>query len=133
MKLLVTVAHPDDEAFGCGSVLAHATAAGVTSVVACATRGELGEPIGSAARSGADGGPPSPRELGTIREAELRAATGLLGVSRVEVLDWLDSGVDGAPAPGSLAAASREDVGARLTVPSLRGDGARAATGLPGA
>ena len=42
-RLLVTVAHPDDETFGCGSLLAHASARGIETVVACATRGELGE------------------------------------------------------------------------------------------
>ena len=106
MKLLVTVAHPDDEAFGCGSVLAHAKARGVTAVVACATRGELGEP---APGSGVDAS-----RLGEVREAELRAACELLGVERVEVLGWRDSGVDGEPAPGSLAAAPAAEVEAAV-------------------
>lgn len=105
MKLLVTVAHPDDEAFGCGSVLAHAQQRGVESVVACATRGELGEPS-----PGLCDVPPSPAELGTIREAELRQATALLGVSRVEVLDWSDSGMDGEAPAGSLCAADPAEV-----------------------
>ena len=104
MKLLLTVAHPDDEAFGCGSVLAHAASRGVECVVACATRGELGEMAGLAA------GEPTPTNLGEIREAELRAATSLLGVSRVELLGWLDSGTAGEPAPGSLVAADLRDV-----------------------
>ena len=101
MKLLLTVAHPDDEAFGCGSVLAHAAASGVEATVVCATRGELGEPApGSGLEPDVD-----PVELGRVREAELRDACALLGVARVEVLDLLDSGMDGDPAPGSLAAA----------------------------
>lgn len=96
-RVLVVVAHPDDEAFGCGSVLATATAYGARTVVACATRGELGEPApGSGLRRD---------ELPVVREAELRQACALLGVSRVDVLGYLDSGVDGTPAPGSLAAA----------------------------
>jgi N-acetyl-1-D-myo-inositol-2-amino-2-deoxy-alpha-D-glucopyranoside deacetylase len=102
VRLLVTVAHPDDEAFGCGSVLAHARARGVEAHVVCATRGELGEPTPGTVIG--DGG------LGAIREAEVRAATALLGVARTDVLDWCDSGVDGSPAPGSLAAAPFENV-----------------------
>ena len=43
-RLLVVVAHPDDETFGCGSFLAHAAECGVDITVACATRGEAGEP-----------------------------------------------------------------------------------------
>ena len=62
LQLLVTVAHPDDETFGLGSVLAHAAASGIEASVICATRGELGEPaidIGST-------------PLGVVRERELR-------------------------------------------------------------
>lgn len=105
MKLLVTVAHPDDEAFGCGSVLAHAQVRGLDSVVACATRGELGEPSAGLCHAA-----PSPEQLGAIREAELRQAATLLGVSRVEVLGWTDSGVDGDAPPGSLCAAEPAEV-----------------------
>lgn len=100
--VLVTVAHPDDEAFGCGSVLAHAAARGARTVVACATRGELGEP---APGCGVDA-----RELGPAREAELRAACGLLGVERVELLGWCDSGVDGPAPEGALVAAPPDEV-----------------------
>jgi N-acetyl-1-D-myo-inositol-2-amino-2-deoxy-alpha-D-glucopyranoside deacetylase len=100
MKVLLTVAHPDDEAFGCGSILADAVARGATTVVACATRGELGE-LAPAAGLPHD---LDPDGLGAVREAELREACALLGVSRVEVLDWRDSGTDGDPPPGSLVA-----------------------------
>lgn len=96
-RLLVVVAHPDDEAFGCGSLLAHASAHGVESTVVCATRGELGEP--------SPGSGLSREDLPGARERELREACALLGVGRVELLDHLDSGMDGEPAPGSLAAA----------------------------
>ena len=103
-QLLVTVAHPDDETFGLGSVLAHAAASGVEARVICATRGELGEPaidIGTAA-------------LGEVREAELRAAAAILGVVDVELLDYRDSGVDDEPVPGALAAADTNHVAAVL-------------------
>lgn len=105
-RLLVVVAHPDDETFGLGSVIAHAAEHGVEIAVACATRGELGEP---APGSGIDRA-----ELGDVREAELRAAVRELGGSRVEMLGWRDSGVDGEPEPGSLAAASVDDVAAAV-------------------
>jgi N-acetyl-1-D-myo-inositol-2-amino-2-deoxy-alpha-D-glucopyranoside deacetylase len=105
-RLLVVVAHPDDETFGCGSVLAHASARGAEIVVACATRGELGEP--------APGSGVERASLGDVRETELRAAAAELGASRVVMLGWRDSGVDGDAAPGSLAAARVEDVAAAV-------------------
>ena len=40
-RLMVTVAHPDDETFGCGSLLLHAAAAGAQTCVVCDTRGEV--------------------------------------------------------------------------------------------
>jgi len=82
-KLLVVVAHPDDETFGLGSVIAHAASHGVEVAVACATRGELGEV--------APGSGIERAELGDVREAELRAAVHELGGSRVEMLGWLDT------------------------------------------
>ena len=101
-RLLVVVAHPDDEAFGCGSVLAHAARAGVRSAVVCATRGELGEPAPGSGLTAAD--------LADVRERELRRACDLLGVQHVEMLGYLDSGLAGDPAPGSLAAADATEL-----------------------
>ena len=108
MKLLLTVAHPDDETFGCGSVIAHAAANGVDVVVACATRGELGEMAGLAA------GERAPADLGDIREGELRAAAQLLGVARVDLLGWRDSGTGGPAAPGSLVGADPHEVASAI-------------------
>lgn len=104
--LLVVVAHPDDEAFGCGSVIAHASAHGLRTAVACATRGELGEPSPGSGLTRA--------ELPAARERELRAACRLLGAERVELLDYLDSGVEGPPDPGSLAAADPAELRDRV-------------------
>jgi LmbE family N-acetylglucosaminyl deacetylase len=107
-RWLVAVAHPDDETFGCGSAIARAASLGAVVTVACATRGEAGEP-----RPGStDGG-----NLGAVREAELHRAAARLGVARVELLGYRDSGFDGEPPPGSLCAAPLEavaDVLARL-------------------
>lgn len=93
MRLLVVVAHPDDESFGCGSILARAAAAGHETFVLCATRGEAGE---SRVATG---------DLASRRERELREAATILGVAEVRLLAHADSGMRGGPAPGTLAAA----------------------------
>jgi N-acetyl-1-D-myo-inositol-2-amino-2-deoxy-alpha-D-glucopyranoside deacetylase len=112
MLLLVVVAHPDDESFGCGSVLAHAAAAGHETTVLCATRGEAGESLVAT------------DDLAAQREAELRDAARILGVADVRVLDHADSGMTGEPRPGTLAAADRSQVAAevRSVIDELRPD-----------
>lgn len=105
-RLLVVVAHPDDETFGCGSVLLHAAARGAVTAVCCATRGEAGEP--------APGSGVTVEQLGTVREAELRAAAGVLGVARVVLLDHRDSGMDGATPGGALVAAPLDAVATEI-------------------
>lgn len=102
MRLLAVVAHPDDESFGCGSVLAHAAAVGYDTTVLCATRGEAGE-------SRID-----TTDLAAHRETELRAAAQILGVSHVRLLEHRDSGMSGDPAPGTLAAADPQAVAAEI-------------------
>lgn len=101
-RLLVVVAHPDDETFGCGSLLAHAAGCGVATTVACATRGEAGSPSPGRGLDDAD--------MAVVREAELRDAAAHLGVTRVELFDWVDSGMDGAPGTGTLVAAGIDEV-----------------------
>ena len=101
-RLLVAVAHPDDETFGCGSLIAHAAHLGVRSVVVCATRGEAGS---AAAGSGV-----TDDQLAQARETELLTAAGLLGVDEVVLFDWLDSGMDGDPVDRALVASPLDDV-----------------------
>lgn len=101
-RLSVIVAHPDDETFGCGSLLLHAAARGLTTAVVCATRGEAGESSGGEA--------PDPDELGRVREGELRAAADRLGVSRVELLTYRDSGMAGPAGPDTLVSADPAEV-----------------------
>lgn len=98
--LLVVIAHPDDESFGCGALIASAAAAGRRVIVACASRGELGEDASGLYADRAS--------LGTAREAELRASADLLGVAGVELLGLSDSGWDGDPEPGSIVAEQQE-------------------------
>lgn len=93
-RLMLVVAHPDDETFGCGSLLLHAAADGMVTSVVCATRGESGERI--------DGVDSNVEDLGTVRESELRAAAKVLGVSRVDLLGFGDSGMNGPASPGAL-------------------------------
>lgn len=101
-RLLVVVAHPDDETFGTGSLIAHAAERGVEVVIACATRGEAGEPV--------PGTVPAGRTLAEVREVELHEAATFLGASQVVVFDWVDSGMGGDPAEGTLCAAPLHDV-----------------------
>jgi LmbE family N-acetylglucosaminyl deacetylase len=102
MKLLVVVAHPDDETFGTGSVIARAAQEGADVVVCCATRGELGEARPDSVPEGVT--------LAEVRAGELRDAAAILGACRVRLLDFEDSGWDGDCNPRSLAGAAFDDV-----------------------
>ena len=94
--LLFVFAHPDDEAFGTGSVIARAASLGAEVVVACATRGEAGEADPRLTEGG---------DLGAVREAELHRASAVLGAARVELLGYRDSGFDGPAAPETFTGA----------------------------
>jgi LmbE family N-acetylglucosaminyl deacetylase len=100
--LVVVVAHPDDESFGCGSLIAQASKAGARVTVICATRGEAGERR------------PDPTTdawpLGLLREAELCQAAIVLGVDEVAMLDLVDSGYSGEPPSASLIATPLDEV-----------------------
>jgi len=106
-RLQVVVAHPDDETFGCGSLLLHARSAGAATAVCCATRGEAGEVT--------HGVEIPPGGVGQLREGELRTAADLLGVERVDLLDFLDSGMSGDAAPVSLAGAETSQLRAGIS------------------
>lgn len=76
-RVLVVVAHPDDESFGLGGVIATWTRTGSQVHVLCLTNGEastLGEPA----------------QLAAVRERELSLAAGRLGVAGTTLLDLPD-------------------------------------------
>lgn len=107
--LLVALAHPDDETFGTGGLMARAVDEGHRVVIVCATRGEVGEI--------ADPSLATPETLGEVRERELRAAARALGVEDVRFLGFRDSGMAGTPEnadPRALVNAPPEDVTAGL-------------------
>ncbi len=81
-RLLLLLAHPDDETFGPGGTIARYAAAGAEVTLVAATRGEagmLGEP------------PVTDRErLGEVRAAELACAARVLGAREVVFLGFRD-------------------------------------------
>ena len=101
--LLAIFAHPDDESFGVGGVLALAAARGVPTNLVCATDGDLGGEAGA-------------RELDReLRHGELREAMATLGVPEPIFLGYRDSGMENWPRPADcLATADAEEVVGRL-------------------
>lgn len=97
-------AHPDDEVLFTGGTLARASSEGHRVVLVTATSGELGLAAG-----GTSG-------LGDTRRRELEKSAAALGVTRLVMLDYGDSGMDPAlpPPPGSLCAVPVSEVAARL-------------------
>ncbi len=87
-KLLVVTAHPDDESFGPGGTLAYYASRGVEVRVICATRGEAGDD--AVVKSEIRNPKSQKRELNTVREHELLSASNMLGVAKVEFLDFID-------------------------------------------
>jgi len=80
-------AHPDDEVITCGGTMAIAAEAGHRVVLVTATAGECGEV--------ADGVLAPGETLGERRTKELADAAAILGVTRVEILGYRDSGMIG--------------------------------------
>ena len=108
-RILVVLAHPDDESFGMGGTLALYARQGVDVRLVCATRGEVGEvdpefkeTIKSAA---------------CLRTQELRCAVETLGLSELYFLNYRDSGMLGSEDnrhPRALAAQPVEQVAAKV-------------------
>lgn len=91
MKALFIFAHPDDESFSSGGLIAKLSEKGINVKLITATKGEEGEL----------GDPPVclKKDLGKTREKELLKASKILGISRVYFLGFLDSTLKKIPTP----------------------------------
>lgn len=109
--LLVLAPHPDDEALGCGALLAHAFA-GCGAHVACLTDGAASHPGSRAV---------PPDLLARVRHAELLEAVRRLG-GRADQVTWCgepDAGLAATPAlVAALGALAREGGFGLLLAPS---------------
>lgn len=90
-KLLAVLAHPDDESLGLGGALARYAAEGAEVSLVTATRGDGGRYRGLPADHPDH---PGRMALAEIREAELRSAARVLGISDVSLLDYDDRHLD---------------------------------------
>lgn len=85
-RIGLVFAHPDDETFCVGGIVAKYSAAGVKIDLFCATNGDAGK---------AAGVPVSSREeLAAIRRTETRAAGDLLGIDLIEFGGYRDGEVE---------------------------------------
>ncbi len=102
LKLLLVVAHPDDECFAFGGALALAADRGVETHVICLTDGQAASNRGSAS---------SAEELGRMRRAEFAASCDVLGVHHHESWGYQDGQLefaDFSAVAGRLVAKMRE-------------------------
>ena len=88
-RILLIFAHPDDETFVAAGLVRRYVDSGAEVALVTATRGDAGRL----------GDPPlcSREGLPALREAELRQAAGLLGLSEVHCLDYQDKQLTDAP------------------------------------
>lgn len=109
LRLLIAYAHPDDESFGLGAMIAAYVARGVEVTLICATNGERGA-VKPEFMEGYD-------SVKALRLAELDKAIRVLGLQRLVLLDYKDSGMMGsetAEDPECLWQAPQEEVTRRV-------------------
>jgi len=90
-RVLVVVAHPDDESFGLGAIISQMTATGAAVHILCYSHGEASTLNQNRA------------DLDIERETELRHASTQLGAASVPLLSYPDGGLAAIP-PTALAA-----------------------------
>ncbi len=110
-RLLVALAHPDDESFGPSGTIIHYASQGVAVHYICATRGEAGH-VDPELLEGTS-------SLAELRTRELECAAGHLGLAGVHFLGYHDSGMANAPEnqnPDCLFQAPLEEVAEKIAV-----------------
>lgn len=100
---LAVVAHPDDETFGLGALLAGLVERGTKVSVLCFTHGE------ASSRGAPEEG------LGSTRARELEAAAARLGLTKVTLLDFRDGSLSEYP-PASLEREIEDTLGFATTL-----------------
>ena len=83
-SILCAFAHPDDESFGTGGLLARYVAEGAYVSLVCTTNGDVGEI--------SDPSLATPETLGDVRVGEMKEAARVLGISELIMLGYRDSG-----------------------------------------
>jgi LmbE family N-acetylglucosaminyl deacetylase len=114
-KILLCLAHPDDEILGPGGTMAKYAENGAYIELVCATRGEAGEI--------ADPAFATPETLPQVRENELQCAAQTLGIQKVTFLGYRDSGMAGTPEnerPDAFINAAADEVVAQLVAAMRR-------------
>lgn len=109
-KLLIALAHPDDEAFGSGGLIGKYVAAGVEVYYICATKGDRG--------TISDEHLQNYGSVAAVRDAELDCASQVLGFKKVYKLGYSDSGMMGSEHnqhPDCLWQADENEVTAKIT------------------
>ena len=109
LRLLISYAHPDDESFGSGGLIAKYVAQGAEVYLICATNGDVGT-VKPEFLEGYN-------SVAERRLSELACASELLGFKQVFTLGYRDSGMMGSETssdPASLWQAPQEDVTRRV-------------------
>jgi N-acetyl-1-D-myo-inositol-2-amino-2-deoxy-alpha-D-glucopyranoside deacetylase len=108
-RLLIAYAHPDDESFGSGGMIAHYVAQGVEVTYVCATNGDVGT-VKPELLNGYG-------SVAELRQAELACAAEILGFKQVIKLNYKDSGMMGSETssdPTCLWQAPQDEVTRRM-------------------
>lgn len=98
-RVLVVCAHPDDESFGLGGVLAALVDQGASVRALCFTRGEAST-LG-----------PGTGDLAALRAGEVTEAASILGLESVELLDYADGCLESVPVEELVAHVRRLGAG----------------------